>query len=427
MTPLILSISASSRACFRVGTRNVNAFSIHRRLFSHETATDDPLRILFCGTDDFSKESLRALHEYSQTPESNIDTIHVVTRTDKRVGRGRKQLSVPAIKPLAEQLGLRVHQIDTFTGWQPPAFGDAEDESCNLIVAVSFGLLIPPRILGRATYGGLNVHPSLLPDLRGPSPIEWTILQGRATAGLSLQTLHPSRFDEGIVLDQQGLAIPNPDEITTKELKAYLAPFGGKMLVEAIRKKLYIPPHNSIQPHQSIHKNSLVHTAKITKQLLSVDFKTVTATDIFRRNRAFGPLHAFASPTSGSDQSRQISLDLEMRPPTTTDIPKEIQSIAYQIPIGVPYAVCLARENINESDRPIIVNVNEDGVRRSRQIVIPKITVASMARGPGAAAAARAKFMTEPEPVGPFKLYRFCAPLSAEPSPTETKAPAENP
>lgn len=427
MTPLILSVPASSRGSFRVVTRNINTFVIHRRLFSHKTGTDDPLRILFCGTDDFSKESLRALHKYSQTLESNIDTIHVVTRTDKRVGRGRKQLSIPAIKPLAEKLGLPVHQIDTFTGWQPPAFGDAVNEYCNLIIAVSFGLLIPPRILGTAKYGGLNVHPSLLPDLRGPSPIEWTILQGRRVAGLSLQTLHPSRFDEGIVLDQQSLDVPNPGEITTKELTAYLAPFGGEMLVDAIRKKLYIPPYNFIQPHKSIHKNNLVHTMKIKKKFLAIDPKTLTATDILRRNRAFGPLHAFASPTCDSDQARQINLDLEMRPSTAEDIPNEVQSIAYTIPNGVPYAVCLSHENINESNRPLIVNAKEDDIGGSRQIVIPKITVASMARGPGAAAAARAKFMTEPVAIGRFKLYRFCVPLSAESSPTEMKMPPENP
>jgi methionyl-tRNA formyltransferase len=55
------------------------------------------------------------------------------------------------------ELDLNVHQIDTFTGWTPP-------ESFNMVVAVSFGLLVPPRILKAAKYGGLNVHPSMLPE-----------------------------------------------------------------------------------------------------------------------------------------------------------------------------------------------------------------------------------------------------------------------
>ena len=58
---------------------------------------------------------------------------------------------------MAQELDLKLHEIDTFTGWTPPS-------SINLVIAVSFGLLVPPRILGLAKYGGLNVHPSLLPE-----------------------------------------------------------------------------------------------------------------------------------------------------------------------------------------------------------------------------------------------------------------------
>jgi len=70
------------------------------------------------------------------------------------------QDSVP-IKQVATALGLPIHQIDTFTGWQPPS---PNGKPFNLIVAVSFGLLIPARIINAARYGGLNVHPSMLPE-----------------------------------------------------------------------------------------------------------------------------------------------------------------------------------------------------------------------------------------------------------------------
>lgn len=64
------------------------------------------------------------------------------------------------IKDMASELNLPTHEIATFTGWTPPVYGD---ESMSLVIAVSFGLLVPPRILNLATYGGMNVHPSLLP------------------------------------------------------------------------------------------------------------------------------------------------------------------------------------------------------------------------------------------------------------------------
>jgi methionyl-tRNA formyltransferase len=80
------------------------------------------------------------------------------------------------IKAVAQKLGLTVHERDTFTGWQVSQkwirtymgancsqLPRPRNESINLIIAVSFGLFVPPRILKSAEYGGLNVHPSLLP------------------------------------------------------------------------------------------------------------------------------------------------------------------------------------------------------------------------------------------------------------------------
>lgn len=68
---------------------------------------------------------------------------------------------MPIKRVALEELSLPIHQIDTFTGWLPPR---PSGESINLVVAVSFGLLVPPRILNNAKYGGLNVHPSMLPE-----------------------------------------------------------------------------------------------------------------------------------------------------------------------------------------------------------------------------------------------------------------------
>ncbi|OCT52169.1 Methionyl-tRNA formyltransferase, mitochondrial [Cladophialophora carrionii] len=393
-----------------------------RRFYSQEPVSDDPLRILFCGTDSFSTVSLEALHDHSKTSGSGIISIDVVTRTDKRVGRGRRQLRGPAIKHVAEQRGLAVHQIDTFTGWQPPTFGDTKKDPCNLIIAVSFGLLIPPRILGTAKYGGLNVHPSMLPDLRGPAPVEWSILLGRRNTGVSLQTLHPSRFDEGLVLDQTpqpGIGIPNPDTITSKELEGYLAQVGAEMLVDAIKNKLYIPPYNPIQPGRHISKEDLTHAPKIKMEFRAVDFTQLTRIEVLRRNRACGPLHAFAGSSSGPGQTRRINLDTAIRTLDEDDIPEEVQAAALSIPEAVPYAIVRSHKNINESDKPLIVNTKRGHDEDSRQIVIPEVTVAAMARAPGAAAAARAKFFAKPESFGQFSLYRFSHPLTAQPMPPE--------
>ena len=71
--------------------------------------------------------------------------------------RVRLTFYIVPIKGVANGLRLPCHDISTFTGWTPP-------EPLDLIVAVSFGLKVPPRILNGSSFGGLNLHPSLLPE-----------------------------------------------------------------------------------------------------------------------------------------------------------------------------------------------------------------------------------------------------------------------
>lgn len=411
MVPSSFRVSACTRA-------GVSTFrSIHkphfRRYYSDQKPPSDPLRILFCGTDDFSIASLKALHHYSTSPQSNILSVDVVTKTDKRTGRGLKIIKPPAIKQAALDLKLPLHQIDTFTGWSPPEYGTAESPYINLIIAVSFGLLIPPRILKNSKYNGLNVHPSMLPDLRGPAPIQWTIMRGRSITGVSLQTLHPTKFDEGILLDQTpppGLTISNPDEIVVTELFDLLAPIGAKMLVNAIHNRLYVPPWKPLHPHYA-DASHLTYAPKITSDLCAVDFETLSTIDILRRSRAIRPLYALAKFETASDRLSRINFGTNMRAATHEDIPTDLRDTVESIPKGVPYAIIGVKENINESTEPLIVNARAPG-KGNRQIVIPTMTVSSMKTGPGAGAAARAKFFTTPTIIGEHQLYRFAHPLS---------------
>ena len=91
---------------------------IHPRLRFYTHKAINPLRILFCGSDELSVASLRALHgEHVEHPE-RIASIDVVSRPGKRVGRGLKSIRHLPITTAAEELALPVHLIDTFTGWQ---------------------------------------------------------------------------------------------------------------------------------------------------------------------------------------------------------------------------------------------------------------------------------------------------------------------
>lgn len=184
------------------------------------------------------------------------------------------------ISPLATSLSLPTHPLNTFTHWTPPF-------SYNLVIAVSFGLLIPPRILALAPHGGLNVHPSLLPDLRGSAPIQHAILQQRPFTGVTVQTLHPTRFDAGVVLRQTGppgLSIGK--EETRAELEARLAAEGAAMLVDVLRQGLYRSPVQEGGWWQG--KGEGVDAPKLTKRHHEVDFATMTLDRVRAGIRALG-------------------------------------------------------------------------------------------------------------------------------------------
>ncbi|OAA37947.1 methionyl-tRNA transformylase [Beauveria brongniartii RCEF 3172] len=247
----------------------------------------EPLKILFCGSDPFSCASLRALHQEQLENKKLVEEIEVMVMPGKRVGRGLMENAPVPCKDLAEQLGLKIHERPSFENWKLP-------RGVNLVVAVSFGLFVPPRILSSAKYGGLNIHPSLLPHLRGPAPIHRAVLRGDPFTGISLQTLSPKAFDHGTILAQTPApGIPLDLNQTFAALKRDLAARGATMLVEGLRAGLHVPPHDdagwwaATQDGGDNNKAALVHAPKTSKEDQEVDWKTWTADDLMRHMNVF--------------------------------------------------------------------------------------------------------------------------------------------
>jgi methionyl-tRNA formyltransferase len=199
------------------------------------------------------------------------------------------QRTVP-IKPLATSLSLPLHQIDTFTNWTPPP-STTTNQPPNLIITVSFGLLVPARILKSASHGGLNVHPSLLPDLRGPAPLQHALLRRREFTGVSLQTMHPTKFDHGVVLAQTppvGIA----EGATPGDLLEMLGPMGAELLVKGIEYALFVPPLRDVSGETETAGFSKcpnpVHAPKIAPADREINWASWTADEILLRDRALG-------------------------------------------------------------------------------------------------------------------------------------------
>lgn len=296
---------------------------------------DEPLRILFCGSDDFSSSCLNALCEYQRSPGSNIGSIHVATRTDKLTGRGRTTVTAPPLKTHALKLGLSVHQFDTFTGWNLPKLNG--HDFINMVIAVSFGLLVPPRILNACQFGGLNVHPSLLPDLKGSAPIQHAILYGYEWTGVSVQRLHPSKFDEGQVLLQELFQIRNHQDIKYRDLHDQLAALGARNLVEVLKQRLYLMPENSYQREEPAH----VKTAtKLSPQSRQVNFEKMSSVTVTRMFRALDKLwFAIVGKTQkGTSGDLRMILNQDIRVANLPDdnVPA---SMLEEVKTGIPFKI----------------------------------------------------------------------------------------
>lgn len=157
---------------------------------------------------------------------------------------------------------------------------------------------IHPSYLSKVTECG-TAESSDSKSFRGPAPLHHTLLAGRQRTGISLQTLHPERFDHGIVLAQTpspGFAIPEPTSCTVRQLLELVAPKGADMLIQGIRDRLYVPPlvdngwfgkgQNALE---------LMHAPKIKSEDRHIDWTTWTAEEILRRHRVMGPLWNTAS------------------------------------------------------------------------------------------------------------------------------------
>lgn len=172
--------------------------------------------IVFFGTDEFSAASLRELIAKGFTIGA------VVTKPDSRKGRGR-ELSKPIVKQIAEANNIPV--------WQPIDIYAIADHVKKLKdpigVLVSYGKIIPQSIIELFSPGIVNVHPSLLPLYRGPSPIESVILNGDTETGVTIMQLSAA-MDAGPIYSQ--VTVPLLDIETAPELEIQLADLGAQEL-----------------------------------------------------------------------------------------------------------------------------------------------------------------------------------------------------
>ncbi len=178
--------------------------------------------IVFFGTEDFSAISLQALLD------ADFPVALVVTKPDTPKGRGHK-VSEPQVKKIAQQYGIKICQprhIIEITE-------DIESLPNPLGVLVSFGKIIPASIINLFSPGIINLHPSLLPKYRGPSPIEAAILHGDEKTGVTIMQLD-EKMDTGPVYAMKEYALHGNEN--QPRLYEALGKLGSQLLCDTLIK-----------------------------------------------------------------------------------------------------------------------------------------------------------------------------------------------
>ncbi len=185
------------------------------------------MRILFAGTAEIAVPSLRALSQH-------YEIAAVLTNTDKRGGaRGGKALVAPPVKVAAEELGgIPVLQFDHL---KREAREAVRGYGCDTLVCFAYGRLFGPKFLSLfPPLEQLNIHPSLLPLLRGPSPIQGgAILSQASESGISIQRIASEMDSGGDLLLAEQFPLNGGDE-TTESLSAFVAERAADLAVRAL-------------------------------------------------------------------------------------------------------------------------------------------------------------------------------------------------
>ncbi|MDR2490021.1 MAG: methionyl-tRNA formyltransferase [Spirochaetaceae bacterium] len=197
------------------------------------------MRILFAGTPEIACPALAALIDEQIASGGRVcEVAGVLTNADAAQGR-RSELQPSAVGAAAEihsgrlcAAGCAPLAIFKFERLSAAEISPIKAVNCGLLVSFAYGKIFPSAFLDIFSMGGVNIHPSLLPKYRGPSPIQTAILKQEAETGITIQRLS-AEMDAGNILAQESFPLDGTE--TSGTLSTVAAERGAAMLVRMIR------------------------------------------------------------------------------------------------------------------------------------------------------------------------------------------------
>lgn len=230
------------------------------------------MRIVFMGTPDFAVAPLEALLK------AGHDIVGVVSQPDKPKGR-KMELQPTPVKEVALRYDIPVFQPAKVRG-NKEFYESMKALQPEVMIVVAFGQILPKEILELPNYGCLNIHASLLPKYRGAAPIQWAVIDGEVSTGVTIQQMDEG-VDTGDILSVAEVALSKKE--TGGSLFERLALLGADLIVDT----LGLLEQGALQPRKQDHTKA-TYAKMLNKQLGELDF-TRPAVELERLIRGLNP------------------------------------------------------------------------------------------------------------------------------------------
>ena len=226
------------------------------------------IRVVFMGTPDFAVNPLKALID-------KVNVVLVVTKKDAEVGR-KKILTKSPVKAWAMEHNIPVLTPDKLK----LEYQEILDYKPDLIVTCAYGKILPKEILAYPRLGCINIHASLLPKYRGSAPIQWALLNGEDTTGVTLMYMDEG-MDTGDIIATSKYVINSSDDVGILHDK--LSEIGSKLLLDNLDNII-----NGQAKRIKQDEDAASYAPMIERDMEELNFNA-SVRDVYNKIRAFSP------------------------------------------------------------------------------------------------------------------------------------------
>ena len=234
--------------------------------------SDSKLKLVYMGTAQFAVPSLNKL------VSENFDVRLVVTQPDRKKGRGQA-VAYSHVKQAALNNGLELFQPESINTKE--SIDVLNEIAPDVIIVVAYGQILKSDVLNLPAFGCINIHASILPELRGPAPINWSIVNGDSETGVTSMMIDEG-MDSGDILQIERMALD--DRIDSVTLGKTLSEMGAELLVKTLERI----KAKDITPKKQ-DESAVTIAPKLTKANGEISFNEKSAKQIHDMVRGFKP------------------------------------------------------------------------------------------------------------------------------------------